>query len=177
MSAKLPELINTRAEKQWEILAEAVDFYDKFVVDIGCGYGDLMARAEAAGASSVEGYDVNLNVVDFANRRFQQAGLRCRAVRLDVDKDLDAFGGMWDIGICFSLIPYLKNHGDLLWWLRAHCETVFLEIQEKGDGPGLWTKYEIYKQLEMYFPEVTLLGHTIAVKDQEYERAIWMCEG
>ena len=57
---------NTRSPEQWKILSGAVDWNGKTVIDLGCGYGDILFMAHEHGAYCV-GIDRNEQVNDSLN--------------------------------------------------------------------------------------------------------------
>jgi 2-polyprenyl-3-methyl-5-hydroxy-6-metoxy-1,4-benzoquinol methylase len=174
---------NTRAPQICEIVTQAVDFTGKKVLDLGCGYGDLMICAARAGASAVSGIDHMPTVTSIARSNIAEAGLGhiCLVYNpMDIDKlaafTIPMFQDI-DIVFCFSVLPYLRNIPGVAGWMRKMFKMAFFEIQSEGDGPGLeflGNDDIVFRFLNYYWDNVAIIGQTL-VKDRNKYRTIWMC--
>lgn len=160
---------NTRSPQQWEIISKYINFKDKTVIDLGCGKGDLLYRCRRMGALCL---GLDKNRTKFPYPRIPGPDFAV----FDLEKSLNVLSGSYNVSILFSVLPYLSNPIAVLEWMRDHSEIALIEIQQKGDGPGtLEGKEEIRDYLTGAFPSVECIGSTIAKKDKDYERFIWLC--
>jgi SAM-dependent methyltransferase len=173
--ANLPNLYNMRAHEQWEIIQRHVDFSGKSVIDLGCGYGDIVARAIRAGAAAV-GMEKDRHIVRVAQGRFHDVGLSTGAIiHGDITTLLDTPS---DIAICFSVLPYLEAPWAMLSWIARNSNIALIEAQYVGDGPGSgWSikdDDDMADLLGEYWESVESIGWT-HVKDRDVNRTIWKC--
>lgn len=166
---------NERFPAQWELITNHINFAGKYVLDLGCGYGDLVAECWIAGAERAVGLDSDPNVVRIARDHLMGRYLPFGWVQqADITK-IDEWGKIgWDIIVCFSVLPYIEDKDSLLEWIKSHCETALFEIQTKGDGPGTLTLREIKQMLEQRWHTVESIGATY-VTYREKARHIWIC--
>lgn len=154
-----------------------MDFRGKHVLDLGVGYGDLAMRAAAAGAY-VRGLDRDIE--PFCSRITE-----ANSPAVSIGCDLNKLAGLgWDemltspVIFCFSVLPYVDDPYQLLFWIQAHCETAFIECQYAGDGPGFgfvrddddmrdWLSKFRWKRVEA-------IGRTY-VQIRDLYRTVWMC--
>lgn len=169
---------NTRAASIWSLLEQHYDFADKDVLDVGCGHGDFVKRAELAGAAEIVGIDADIrqamkqheyrNNVTLANARAEDF------IALNKEKTFDAV-------LCFSVLPYLEPFFEvhLRNMKRLAREVVFLEVQYRADigdaGRSEWKNADqaLYSLIRI-FAHVESIGST-TVKEGRYERDIWKC--
>lgn len=182
----LPPVHNTRAPEQWRIISEHVDFDDKTVLDLGCGYGDLLWRAWGAGAFQFWGIDYSSSIVkrgnDFARK--ENDFTLVDFIERDIEKWIldvaEKFGDItFDIIICFSVLPYLADPVAALHWIREHSTQALIECQLAGDGPGFdWLKssQDMRRWLDSIgWKSVERIGWTV-IKDRGTSRGIWLCQ-
>lgn len=162
--------MNTRSPAQWTALSAVMDFKYKTVLDVGCGYGDLLLYAKRAGAD-VWGVDRDLEIARITRKR----GLPVACMDInDFAKKYRVFYN--DIVFCFSVLPYLTDLDKTLANLVKIAGTAFIECQLEGDGPGYFADEEALRdKLLEYWPKVSRIGET-RVKIRNTVRAIWMCE-
>lgn len=175
----LPPVHNTRAPEQWRIISQHVDFEGKTVLDLGCGYGDLLWRTRAAGATSV-GVEIDYNARSAICRHAESVSVAAplwnNLHHLDYLEDMDR---RWDIAICFSVLPYLIDPTATLHWIHQHSTQALIECQLAGDGPGFdWLKspQDLRRWLDSIgWQSVERIGETV-VKDRGAKRGIWLCQ-
>jgi len=191
---KLPPLHNTRAPQQWEIISKHVDFEGKTVLDLGCGYGDILLICFQSGAKCV-GIENNFLVFQEAITKIPVVNSDILLLHWDISDWINNNSARnHDVIICFSVLPYLDNPYAVLEWIKAHSEIALIEIQLFGDGPGSnnWLKGQINDNPEVTYlvdkeDTYTLLrtigwkhiydiGGTTVKKDRDYERTIWLCQ-
>ena len=84
----------------------------------------------------------------------------------------------YDIGICFSVLPYLKKPASFLYKMKKLCELCLIECQYDGDGPGFsFIKSDATMAAYLYgvgFREIVPIGKTYVEGRNKY-RTIWMC--
>ncbi len=172
-------IVNTRAEQQFKILAQRVSFEDRGVIDFGCGYGDLLYLIKQAGANTIG--------VNKSSEELKAAiGKGLVALYEDLDKTFaSASDGIeetfcpHDIGICFSVLPYLKDPIPLLFYMFEECTISFIECQYAGDGPGfdcLKNDEDMENWLKTVgWLDVKAIGKTY-ISDRDKWRTIWMCQ-
>lgn len=173
---------NQRSEEMWKFISKNVDFNDKRVLDLGCGYGDFSFYAWMEGAISVLSVDNNGDILIYAieTRAKYFQGSLILFTHFDVEKIWGTFNKpVVDIAMCFSVLPYLKDHEAFLRNVREHCEVLLLEVQYYGDGPGpAWLRTdEDMKDLlaRVGWNEYRIIGGT-TVEERNTYRPIWLCK-
>jgi len=185
----LPPIHNTRSPQQWQIISREIgDWEGRGVIDLGCGYADILARCLAAGAEPVWGVESNrkiareaisrLFITEYAMDKVGSAYIVTTGI---LEKDWGPQPKGWSIGICFSVLPYLIGRDRLrvLKWMAKHCDTSLIEVQYVGDGPG--NRWEIKDDTDMmhylhkFFGYADIIGYT-DVKDRGVRRTIWRCQ-
>lgn len=162
--------MNTRSPAQWAVLKDALDWNDKWVLDAGCGHGDLLLYAKQAGAH-VFGIEANPDIA--LSTRDRGVPVIC----LDLNEYMECSIGLdhYDAAICFSVLPYV-DVGRTLHNLSEIADMAFIEAQLVGDGPGCFTdEDELQDRLLEYWPKVTRIGET-RVEIRDAVRAVWKCE-
>lgn len=170
---------NTRATEIWEILKSNVDFSRKTVFDIGCGHGDLLWRYYDAGAKRVFGVDCNGKIAVAARERVHQhcpRGAPINVLIADIEDWLN--WDVWDIVVCMSVLPYIKNPMALLEKMYTHSrEATIIECQYTGDGPGypgVHNDMDMQAILESVWEDAVAIGKThVEIRDKY--RTIWLC--
>lgn len=173
---------NQRFPEIWQILTQHIDFTGKTLLDIGCGYGDLIKAAYQDGAT-VYGLDRDfpneLKAIHYPDRFY--------LIRDDInwwtDNDYPFKRGKnknsrIDILTCFSVLPYLKNMLETLSYFKQIAPMVVIECQYYGDGPGLLfiqNDEDMRRVLDSYWPVVSKIGQTFVDGRNKY-RSIWLCE-
>ena len=178
----LPPIYNTRSPEQWRIISEHVSFDGKTVLDLGCGYGDIVQRCHAAGARYVHGVDKDERMHVLEKKR--QVINHLDYSQVDLDKDFTWLeyhpDKKWDITICFSVLPYLSDPTSTLHWIHQHSTQALIECQLAGDGPGfslLKGPQDMRRWLDSIgWKQVERIGET-TVEDRGCKRGIWLCSG
>ena len=111
------------------------DFMGDMVVDFGCGYGDMMYYALAAGADYAIGYDEDPSALGYADMKCEDFKNK-EFVPRDLMKIMEEDEVAGDVAFCFSVLPYLLRPEAFVNWLGDSFPTVFIECQYRGDGPG-----------------------------------------
>jgi SAM-dependent methyltransferase len=126
----------------WFYIFGHVEFEDKQVLDLGCGYGDLLSLSLDAGALYVMGVDMDFAMASYAEAKLYENGYTTDDYSIVVD-DIDRIVEYddtkymgYDIIICTSVLPYLKNPDASLKWMRENSEIAIIECQYADDGPG-----------------------------------------
>ncbi len=181
----LPPIHNKRAPAQWEIIDRHVDFEGKSVLDLGCGYADILWRCYRAGAVLITGVDHNTEIINSNKAAKQkligahQALINFYCMSISDFIDTAASQIVDDIIICFSILPYLDDVPATLRWIHNHSWQALIEYQTYGDGPGPeWHKTDddMRRVLEHAgWTSVNRIGAThVAIRDKW--RSIWLCE-
>lgn len=171
---------NKRALSIWSIISSGVEFKNKSVIDVGCGYCDIAWRMAKAGASvsAVDKDPLALKTCYEKKVHYKQESISVLGHYLE--EFLPYITEPYDIAICFSVLPYLSwNYDEALAILRdIVARELIIELQYAGDGPG---RVEIQNDgdmrilLENYYDNVTWLGAT-SVKENQHMRSLWRCE-
>jgi len=168
---------NDRFPQQWEIIKGEIDVKGKIVLDLGCGYGDMVGAMIDAGALYVTGVEGDANICQIATSNTARDfifynPIECRSIEAFTSRFSAA---NWNIIVCFSVLPYIQDQGGLLEWIAEHCETALLEIQLEGDGPGIiQSEAQLQAVLEIYFDMAEPIGKTLVPYRNMY-RTIWKC--
>jgi len=174
---ELPPAHNQRANAMWAIIEPSVRFEYKSVIDLGCGYGDMMWRAWRAGAKRVMGLDGDAGICDRVRQSI--TGGNFWVVPFDLNKIDREKMPHSDIAICFSVLPYLIDPNAMLHWIREHSVVALLEVQYAGDGPGfahIRDDDDMRAWLhDVGWQSVETLGRTHA-QIRDAWRTIWRCE-
>lgn len=175
-------IYNQRAPLMWAIIAPCVDVAGRTVVDLGCGYGDLLLRTAVAGAREVLGVEGDPRIAMITHERIRQAGYGDRV--LVTEEDLDAwaagFPARWDVGFCCSVLPYLREPRGFLRAMAAACTVGVVECQYAGDGPGpdfLRSDDDMRALLAAAgWTTIRAIGKTHVTAGRDCWRTIWRCE-
>jgi len=167
--------MNKRAPDMWRQIREYVDFTGKTVVDLGCGPGDFMSRALQDGASWVIGVDIDPDTARQAKETCLEIG-KTTIVLVDdiVNMPHDS---EYDIGMCFSVLPYTSNPVAVLDWMSKCVGTSLIEMQYANDGPGpaqITDDLDMLKFLEMFWDKPQVIGRT-EISVGKGRRTIWLC--
>jgi len=160
--------MNVRALEMWQHISKAISFAGKSVIDLGCGYGDLLSYAKGAGAWHYIGIDKDVS----------QATPGIPVVNRDIAYWCKTTDEKYDVGICTSVLPYIEERHVVLSWLASHCKEVIIEVQLYGDGPGLpehTSTLAVLVWLKKYFDSVQGIGYT--TPEGRSHRALWHCKG
>jgi len=194
----MPPLYNQRAGHMWDIISQHVDFKGKSVIDLGCGHGDLLVRAYAAGATHLFGYDKDLDALNDTRQKLEsiQAVLntgkvyleQCDMVSVECQKDWKSIH--CDIAICCSVLPYLQYYpiypdtlsfpSGILKLMFDNAPLSIIECQYAGDGPGFNSIPDdiimgVWLENAAGWSTVTPIGKTF-VEGRDKWRTIWKCE-
>lgn len=177
---------NKRANEQWQIISSHIDFDNKTVLDLGCGYGDILALCQQSGAN-VLGIEQDKEICKYLKNNW------ILVINCDLEKwiqkvsaKLDTSVLEWleepvihfDIVICFSVLPYLNNPDAVLRWIADHSDIALIECQYAGDGPGfsgIKNDNDMQKWLfEVGWQSAEAIGKTLVDYRNKY-RTIWCC--
>ena len=167
---------NKRFPQQWEIVSKHVDFRDKSVLDLGCGYGDMFAAVCLAGGRGF-GLEGNPTIGAAARLRMVEQGVSPSLIwQMDIENIEESMpNSQWDVTICFSVLPYVDMF-NMLKWMSDHSKTALIEVQYKGDGPGyILNDAEMESILRSYWIFADNIGKTL-VEYRNTHRTIWLCD-
>lgn len=176
----MPDLkFNIRALEMWEQISEHVVFRNKSVIDLGCGYGDLLVYAwQGGGAFSITGVDHDKDNLSICLEKFEcfLDNPRYSLIKEDLDFWSPPSGEEFDIAICTSVLPYLMNPHWLLKWMSSNVDISIIECQYEGDGPGMISgDKHMHAWLSRYWGSVKEIGYTV-VGYRNAKRTIWLCK-
>lgn len=178
---------NKRSREMWEQIIRHVDFKDKSVIDVGCGYGDFCFYAWMEGAQVVVGTDEDSMTIRHCVNTYQGFDLIDQPLPTgelyftleDVEEWDVEWNDKWDVGMCFSVLPYIEDPYNLLYALYEHCTIILLEVQYYGDGPGkvgIKNDDDMSKILGIIgWDTIKKIGST-TVKGRNKKRTIWLCQ-
>lgn len=170
---------NKRSSKQWDIITQHIKpetMGDKRVVDLGCGYGDILYNFYKARANCI-GIEGDEKVFNDVADRLNGLPITLRMFNLN-DINQRMRNDVFDIGVCFSVLPYVINTDALLAWMSLHCKISLIECQYAGDGPGfahIRDDSDMAQWLNRYFHKIKMIGQT-EVNGRNASRSIWMCK-
>lgn len=162
--------INSRAQKQFEILTKKVDFLNKTVIDLGCGHGDILFMSSISGASSCVGVDYNQSIVN--QNKLKNTGnvsFVHQSIEEFIAKNASAY---FDVSVCFSVLAYLSSPESVVNWMKSHSKIAFIESQYNGDGPGFLQIHNDY-QMQKWIGSGDWIGETY-IEGRDRWRSIWM---
>lgn len=158
---------NTRSPKQLEIIRKHVDFKGKRVIDLGCGYGDITRGAVDDGAAHVVGVDKDGTILNSTANRY------ITHVAADIEDYKPS--NDYDVAICFSVLPYLKDPMRFLERMSRLADKSLIECQYVGDGPGFVRDDAEMKEILLTFWNTALPIGKTEVAYRNVERTIWLC--
>jgi len=178
-------MVNERAWDMFSIMVTAYDFSGSRIIDIGCGYGDILAYAARNGASYLVGIDFDEACLRLTGNKLNGAvsdgySINYRLEREDInDWIMWAWmdGEHFDVAICTSVIPYLRDKYSALLLMSMIADHSIIEMQYYGDGPGpefIKNDVDMEKWLLDVWSRVRKIGQTYTGRDPAY-RSIWMC--
>jgi len=161
---------NTRASEMWGFITAHVDFKNRTVADFGCGYGDFVWRAIDAGTNRVMAIDkeqkFDIHIPYDLQIEFVHGDIEHIEVR-----------NIFDIGLCFSVLPYLRNPRKFLRFMHANVVMSLIEAQYAPEpyNIGVDNDTDMMSLLhECGFEFVMPIGKTFIDYRNTY-RTIWMC--
>lgn len=172
---------NTRARQMWEVISQNVDFRKKYVIDLGCGHGEMLWRCVLAGAEYVVGCDKEQK----PNAR-ELAMIYPEIKLIETDLNVAVNHGTpywlreraWDIALCFSVLPYLDDPHRALKWMAKNFPEVLLEIQYEPEPYNICTRND-----EQTFSVLRRAGFEVVyqigqsyVESRDVYRTIWKCQ-
>lgn len=172
---------NKRFPEMWKILTRHIDFEGKTLLDVGCGYGDLIIAAYEQGAT-VYGMDRSDSVISYllGNNSNRIKTGKFTVIQHDINLFLSVTNeedDKFDILTCFSVLPYLQSPKQILRNFSEVAKVVIIECQYYGDGPGLsWIRddTDMSMLLQDIWPNVRKIGQTFIENRNRY-RGIWIC--
>lgn len=176
--AELPSIHNTRSLQQWDIINKHINFIGKRVIDLGCGYGDILFRCWewAANCTAIDDsldHQMEKRLRDFAQNEgftFYNTDIEDLLLTWQPEK--------FDVAICFSVLPYILDTDAVLKWMSQYAQVSLIECQYYGDGPGFeWLQNddEMRLWLQDFWSSTEIIGKTL-VKERHKYRMIWMCQ-
>lgn len=176
--------VNIRAKEMFEIMNQYVFFENKMVLDLGAGYCDIAMMAIDAGATNVVGIEKDPNVFQIALNKIENTTYARRIQLMDVDIELflPAMSAKFDIVMCTSVLPYLKEPKKVLAWMAENVDVSIIEVQYIGDGPpgdsfGIADDSEMVRYLSTFWKkknQVVRAGETV-LNIRPAKRTIWVC--
>lgn len=173
---------NIRFGVQYDTIKNNVTIEGASIIDFGCGYADIIRHALLDGAEFVVGVEKDQNIISEVIRRFPRAAIdpNIVIVRDDAESYIMANKKIFDIGMCFSVLPYLKDPYRFLYNLKNKCKVALIECQYQGDAPDLplfWPKddNDMEEWLSEHWDDVQPIGHTM-VEYRGTKRTIWLCQ-
>ena len=169
---------NIRSPQQWAIIQSAVAFEGKTVLDLGCGYGDLLLLAGAAGAD-ICGVEQDFDALEALALQLGEFNAILFNSSIEDFCRSRSRAATWDVIICFSVLPYLRDPIQTLRWIESHSNIALIECQYDGDGPGpnfLKTDADMQDWLTFCgLTKSTAIGQTL-VEGRDRWRTIWLCQ-
>lgn len=167
---------NNRAKDMFALIEKSIVIHGASIIDLGCGYGDIMLYAIHAGAHHVYGVDLDIS------RAFDKMeGID--PCRWTLDEGDISTGKLptckFDIAICTSVLPYIENRDAVLDYMAKHATTSFIEMQYYGDGPGpedIQGASDMRAWLSKHFNSIRLIGCTATGRSPIPYRDIWRCD-
>lgn len=173
---------NMRSATMFDHISRHVDFWGKSVIDLGCGYGDILLYAAGEGATHITGVDVDSEMISMCVQKFAKQVIhnpQYSFVRANLNWiDEIYLNDYFDVAICTSVIPYLDTDSidRVINWMVDHSDVSIVEAQYVGDGPGIFEDGARLKRfLEQYFSNVEHIGYT-KVENRNAQRDIWLCK-
>ena len=173
---------NKRAEKMWDIIRkyDGVGFVGADVVDLGCGYGDLIQHSIWAGAQFVMGVDSDPNAINVSSKKAEGILGKQGIVMFElipIEEFIKTSQSYYDIGFCTSVLPYVENPSAVLGWMKEYVGISIIECQYAGDGPG-FEGVRDDRDMGLWLEGFWEFAHKIGETDTEIRaasRSIWIC--
>jgi SAM-dependent methyltransferase len=176
-------IYNHRATRMFEIIEKSAKFFGADVLDVGCGYGDLLMAAGQTGARSITGVDFDRRSLSMCYTKvlkYAPEELEWVFHYMDIsDRNDLGMLGAYDIAFCTSVLPYLdsSDRAMLLSFLATRAHVTFVEMQYFGDGPGpigIVDDTDMLGMLVKHWVHVEKIGRTYTGRVPAH-RSIWKC--
>ena len=113
-------------ENGWNYKRFFLDFHQKKVLDLGCGYGWHCQYAAKQGASDILGVDISLKMLEVAKQKNNHPTIQYQCVAIE---DLTLAKESFDIVLSSLALHYIKDFESLVknisMWLTKEGEFVF----------------------------------------------------
>ncbi|GAH13988.1 unnamed protein product, partial [marine sediment metagenome] len=167
MSKTTAYLMNSRSGVMFQAIRKNINLVGADVLDLGCGYGDLVVFSLSNGARHATIVDKDVKAVLTAEQKIAQRapeGITWESLLLDID-DRSQLAALkyYHVAFCTSVLPYLTNKDMVLSFLAARAETSVIEMQYYGDGPGpasIRDDTGMKSWLMTYWESVEKIGHS-----------------
>lgn len=175
-------MVNTRAGIMFSAIRQNIDLLGADVLDLGCGYGDLVTFSLINGARVVTFVDKDPAMVIMTEEKIVTRVLgevTWESLVLDIDDRSElATLGYYHVAYCTSVLPYLRNRDMVLSFLATRAQTSVIEMQYFGDGPGpkeIKDDTDMAGWLGTFWESVVKIGQSFTGRKPAY-RSIWKCE-
>lgn len=166
---------NVRSPQMWEGMSHAGTFSGKSVIDLGCGYADILAFAATETGSICVGIEQDPNIVAEVRQRAKLGTFPSNVIILNKTiAEVIREPASFHIGICCSVLPYLEDPVPVVKWLAENCTESYIEVQYKGDGPGYMEPQQV-RDLFLSYWDVTGVVATTEVAGRDAVRHVWRC--
>ena len=172
----------------WQIICPWVDFSKKYVLDLGCGHGDILRKIRLDDRQDTS--RTGLWGIDIEYPGEWHSG-HSTYVSQDINKWVESNKSFpdtndWeraDIAMCFSVLSYLNDIPATLKWMANNFELSLIEAQYIPEIPNIGVSSDVDMKkllLDNNFSDVLPLGMTIVENsldaDVQIRRTIWMCK-
>ncbi|HIE01330.1 MAG TPA: class I SAM-dependent methyltransferase [Thiotrichaceae bacterium] len=171
---------NTDSQQlRYEVLTRRIDFQNKSVMDIGCGFGDFRIYLEAHGIHTQEylGLEINDNFVNGAKEKL--AGLSNVTIRQFDLKNIESLTDHYDVTVMVGVFHHCGVQApeiyDLLYRTIDHLRLISNEVAIMlTSNQSTWPKNDSYVYLDPViilstvlskYPESVLLDHSYFSKE------------
>ncbi len=144
---------------RFEMLSREIDFSNKRVLDVGCGFGDFVPFLEARGVSdySYVGVDISPKLIEEANNRFGGPNRSFKALNLLDNPEI----GTFDVVVCSGALSFKVE--DNLGLAHQMLARMFAFSREAVCVNFLSSRVDYMLEKNFHFEPGAMLAHALSL--------------
>ena len=144
---------------RFEVLSREIDFSNKRILDVGCGFGDFVAFLEARGVSgySYVGVDISPKLIEEADKHFGSADRVFKVLDLLDGPEI----GMFDVAVCSGALSFKVE--DNLGLAHEMLARMFAVSREAVCVNFLSSRVDFMLEKNFHFEPGSTLGYALSL--------------